>query len=174
MVYPRNLGEGKLEGTKDNHLYYYLGLLEKRMGRDAAAEADFRAASLGTDEPAGMMFYNDQPADGILYQGLALRELGEKGGANRRFYRLIDYGERHIREEAKIGYFAVSLPDFLTFEDDLTIRNRAHCNFLMAMGQAGIGSREKAQEFMAEAQRLDPANARIALVSRILTETGIL
>lgn len=174
LVYPHNLGEGKLEGTKDNHLYYYLGLLEKGQGDGAAAREAFEAASCGTDEPAGMMFYNDQPADMILYQGLAFRELGKKGSANRRFYRLIDYGERHIREEVKIGYFAVSLPDFLTFEDDLTIRNKAHCNFLMAMGEAGIGSREKARAFMAEAQRLDPSNARIALVSRILTETGIL
>lgn len=26
LVYPENLGEGKLEGTKDNHIFYYLGL----------------------------------------------------------------------------------------------------------------------------------------------------
>ena len=24
LVYPENLGEGKLEGTKDNHIHYYL------------------------------------------------------------------------------------------------------------------------------------------------------
>lgn len=26
FVYPENLGEGKLDGTKNNHLYYHLGL----------------------------------------------------------------------------------------------------------------------------------------------------
>ena len=29
----RNLGEGKLEGTKDNHIHYYLGLAKEHLGR---------------------------------------------------------------------------------------------------------------------------------------------
>jgi len=36
FVYPENLGEGKLEGTKDNHLYYHLGLALEGQGRNAA------------------------------------------------------------------------------------------------------------------------------------------
>lgn len=174
LTYPDNLGEGKLEGTKDNHIYYYLGLAEEKLGNEAAAKEAFRAATMGTDEPAGMMYYNDQPADMILYQGLACRKLGEKGGANRRFYRLIDYGERHIRDEVKIGYFAVSLPDFLTFEDDLTVRNEAHCDFLMAMGHAGVGNEKKAGEFMKMAVEKDASNVRIAMVNRVMRESGIL
>ena len=30
LVFPHNLGEGKLEGAKDNNIYYYLGLAERR------------------------------------------------------------------------------------------------------------------------------------------------
>ena len=39
------------------------------------------------------MYYNDQPADMILYQGLANRALGREDKARSRFFRLISYGE---------------------------------------------------------------------------------
>ncbi|MBQ1292022.1 MAG: DUF5107 domain-containing protein, partial [Lachnospiraceae bacterium] len=96
LVYPENLGEGKLEGTRDNHLYYHLGLVLRSLGREQEAQACFATAVTGTDEPAGAMYYNDQPADMILYQGLSYLQLGRIKEAKSRFYRLIDYGERHL------------------------------------------------------------------------------
>ena len=32
LYYPENLGEGKLERCKDNHVNYYLGLIKERRG----------------------------------------------------------------------------------------------------------------------------------------------
>ena len=87
LVYPENLGEGKLEGSKDNNINYYLALTEKALGNIEKAQQLFAEATTGTDEPAGMMFYNDQPADMIMYQGLALKELGQPVAANSRFYK---------------------------------------------------------------------------------------
>ena len=116
LVYPENLGEGKLEGTKDNHLFYHLGLALEAQGKHDEAKTCFETATIGTDEPAGAMYYNDQPADMILYQGLAFEKLGKTREAKSRFYRLIDYGEQHLNDEGKIEYFAVSLPDFLIFD----------------------------------------------------------
>ena len=151
LVYPENLGEGKLEGTKDNHVNYYLGCVKEAQGeRDKAGEY-FERACVGTDEPAGMMYYNDQPADMILYQGLAKLKLGRTREAKSRFYRLIDYGEQHLNDEMRIEYFAVSLPDFLIFEDDLNLRNKAHCCYLMGLGYLGLGSLEK--ENLGKAER---------------------
>lgn len=144
LVYPENLGEGKLEGTKDNHLYYYLGLALKAQGRNEEAKSCFETAAVGTDEPAGAMYYNDQPADMILYQGLAYLKLCRVREARARFYRLIDYGERHLEDQVKIEYFAVSLPDFLIFDEDYTAKKRAHCYYLMALGNIGLGNKEKA------------------------------
>ena len=158
LVYPHNLGEGKLEGTKDNHVYYYLGQTLKAQGRNEEAKVCYERASIGTDEPAGAMYYNDQPADMILYQGLAKLQLGKKKEANSRFYRLIDYGERHLRDEMKIEYFAVSLPDFLIFEEDYNKRNQVHCYYLMALGNIGLGNREKAEEYLSYALALDPSH----------------
>lgn len=158
LVYPENLGEGKLEGTKDNHLYYHLGLALEGQGRAEEAEECYLRATTGTDEPAGAMYYNDQPADMILYQGLAFLKLGKTKEAKSRFYRLIDYGEQHLEDEGKIEYFAVSLPEFLIFEEDYTKRNRSHCCYLMALGNIGLGNEEKAEAFLAETVRLEPSH----------------
>ena len=158
LVYPENLGEGKLEGSTDNDLWYFLGRIRLAQGRTEEAEACFRKATPGTDEPAGAMYYNDQPAEMILYQGLAWQELGESGKAKARFYRLLDYGERHLEDEGTIDYFAVSLPDFLIFDENYTKKNRAHCCYLMALANLGLGNRERAEYFLNETEKLEPSH----------------
>lgn len=155
LVYPENLGEGKLEGTKDNDIYYYLGCVEEAIQNREKAEEYFRLATLGNEEPAGMMYYNDQPADMILFQGLALMKLHRLSEANARFYKLIDYGERHLFDTVKTEYFAVSLPDFLIFEDDLNVRNQVHCNYLMGLGYLGLGEKNKAKDYFEKALTMD-------------------
>ena len=171
LVYPENLGEGKLEGTKDNHIHYYLGLVEKALGNEDRAKNLFATASTGTDEPAGMMFYNDQPADMIMFQGMALRELGEPVASNSRFYKLISYGEAHIYDKVKMDYFAVSYPDLLIFKEDFTRKNRAHCCFLMGLGNIGLGNNEKAIEYLKETLELDPHHLMARLYLRGVEET---
>lgn len=163
QAFPHNLGEGKLEGRRDNDLYYYLGLAAKSLGDTTAAKQYFAYAILGDMEPAGMMYYNDQPADMILYQGLALRELGYEEDALSRFHKLVDYGEKHVFDEVKIDYFAVSLPDLQLFDADLNIRNRAHCLYLIALGSYGLGDYARAYKACLETLSLDPSHIGAAL-----------
>lgn len=163
FTYPENLGEGKLEGTKDNHLYYQLGLCLAAQGKEEQARECYLLATQGTDEPAGAMYYNDQPPEMILYQGLAWQKLGETAKAKARFYRLIDYGEKHLYDDVRIEYFAVSLPDFLIFDEDCTRRNRAHCYYLMALGNLGLGEYEKSERFFAEAAKIEPGYQMVRL-----------
>lgn len=170
LVYPENLGEGKLEGTKENHIYYNLGLVLEEQGKADEAKECFQRATVGTDEPAGIMYYYDQPADMILYQGLAHLKLGNIAKARSRFYRLIDYGEQHLDDEVKIDYFAVSLPDFLIFEEDYTLRNRAHCYYLMALGNIGLGDYKKAKDFLEEAVKLEPSHMMCRVYENLIAE----
>lgn len=146
LVFPYNLGEGKLEGAKDNNIHYYLGLAEKALGNEEVALHHLELAAAGDEEPAGMMYYNDQLADLILYQGLANRVLGREVRALSRFHKLISYAEKHYYDEVKIDYFAVSLPDLQLFDEDLTIRNRAHCEYLIALGSFGLGDMVRAEK----------------------------
>ena len=146
LVYPENLGEGRLEGTKDNNIYYYLGLVKEKLGKAEEAVSCLELAELGDNEPAGAMYYYDQPADMILYKGLAKQKLGKTKEAHACFNKLMDYGERHLRDQVKNDFFAVSLPDFLIFEDDMDKRNKAHCYYLMGLANLGMGRNEKAVE----------------------------
>ncbi len=155
LVYPDNLGEGKLEGTKDNPAYYYMGIVHEKTGNLKKAEECYRKATLGAIEPAGMMYYNDQPADMILYQGLAYLKLGSRSEAVTRFYKLIDYGEKHIFDHVRIEYFAVSLPDFLIFEEDLELKNKAHCYYLIGLGYTGLGNDTEAAKYFTKVMELD-------------------
>ena len=158
LHYPENLGEGKLEGTKDNHIYYHLGLALEGQNRHEEALACYQLATIGTDEPASAMYYNDQPADMILYQGLALQKLGKPDAAKARFSRLSDYGKAHLEDIVKIDYFAVSLPDFLIFEDDYTLLNRVHCHYLIGLSALGLGNTAAAKEAFAKALALNPSH----------------
>ena len=168
LVFPHNLGEGKLEGAKDNNIYYYLGLCEKALGNEAAALAHLTRAAQGDEEPASAMYYNDQPAEMILYQGLAARALGDEARASARLHKLIAYGEKHYYDEVKIDYFAVSLPDLQLFDDDLTMRNRAHCDYLIALGSLGLGDRARAAKCFAAAKKIDCAHQGVILHEQLL------
>lgn len=92
----------------------------------------------------------------IMYQGLALKELGQPVAANSRFYKLISYGEAHIYDEVKMDYFAVFYPDLLIFDENFTRKNKAHCCYLMGLGNLGLRNLEKAKEHFEETLQLDP------------------
>jgi len=153
LRYPENLGEGKLAGALDNDVHYYLACAYRNWGKpEEAREASARAYS-GEREPAISMYYNDQPADMIFFQGVALASVGRTDEARGCFHRLIDYGERHRTDIVKVDYFAVSLPDFLVFEGDLNRRNRTFCTYLMGLGELGLDA----------VARRDPSHARSLL-----------
>jgi hypothetical protein len=85
--------------------------------------------------------------------------LGREPEARSRFNKLIDYGEKHLFDEVKIDYFAVSLPDLQIWEDDLNIRNQIHCNYLMGLGHLGLGNLAKAKGFFRQVLEEDAFHA---------------
>ena len=108
------------------------------------------------------MYYNDQQTETIFYQGMALLKLGRVDEANMRFDKLINYADRHIDDEIRIDYFAVSLPDLLVFDEDLNLKNRLHCMFMKALGLYGKGEKEKSKSLFKEALAINPNTFQIA------------
>jgi tetratricopeptide (TPR) repeat protein len=155
LVYPVNLGEGKLAGAQENDIHYYLGCACANLGLMVEATNYFQMAAHGLDDPTSVMFYNDQPPDMIFYQGLAWLKLGDTMQARRRFNKLIDYGERHLFDMVKIDYFAVSLPNFLVFEDDLNRRNAVHCHYMMGLGYLGLQELDQARAHFVQVLEMD-------------------
>lgn len=86
------------------------------------------------------------------------RALGEEQAARARFHKLVDYGEAHLFDEVSFDYFAVSLPDLLLFQEDLTVRNQGHCHFLIGLGCLGLGELDRACESFRRTLEIDPSH----------------
>ncbi len=175
--YPHNLGEGKLAGAQENNINYYIGVAYESLNQADFAKKYYQLSATGLSEPTSAMYYNDQPPEMIFYQGLALLKLGQDVEAQERFNKLIAYGEKHLEDEVKIDYFAVSLPDFLIWEEDLNLRNRIHCHLLMGLGYLGLSkivdtySSEKSNDALEKVLSLDPCNG-VALIHKNLLQRG--
>ncbi|MGO4546943.1 DUF5107 domain-containing protein [Paenibacillus sp. 2TAB23] len=164
---PDNLGEAKLAGAQENNVYYYLGCAYEGLEQQAEAEAAFKTASDGLEEPASAMYYNDQPPEMIFYQGLAWLKMANEKEAKRRFNKLIDFAEKHLFDDVKIDYFAVSLPDFLVFDENLNQRNVIHCRFMMGLGHLGLGRIQEAAEQFELAIAMDRSHQGAAIHKRM-------
>jgi tetratricopeptide (TPR) repeat protein len=163
-VYPHNLGEGKLANAEENDINYFKGLAYRALGLEEEAITYFRKATTGSAEPQQAFYYNDQQPDKIFYQGLALAALGEKDKAKGCYNKLIDHGKKHLFDECRIDYFAVSLPDLAIWEDNLNIRNRIHCYYVIGLGELGLGHKTKAIDYLQKALLLDINNMDIQFV----------
>jgi tetratricopeptide (TPR) repeat protein len=164
--YPASLGEGRLHGTLENETLYWLGVAHAQAGRASAARACWRDAARGMERPAPALYYNDQDPATIAYQGLALAALGRPAAARERFTTLVRFGTEHLRDRVEIDFFAVSLPEFQVFDDDLQRRHETNCRFLRALGWWGLGSTARARGELRRVLGLDPAHQAARLTLR--------
>jgi tetratricopeptide (TPR) repeat protein len=171
QTYPANLGEGKLPGAQENAVVYHLGCAREALGDPDGAREAFEAATRGLLEPTSPLYYNDQPPGTIYYQGLAWQKLGRAERAAETFRRLVDYGLAHLDDTPIVDYFAVSLPNFLVFDDDLGRRNRVHCHHMMGLGYAGLGEDATAQEHFEAVLRLQPDHLEAHEMLRVRLNT---
>ncbi|MBN2653232.1 MAG: DUF5107 domain-containing protein [Spirochaetales bacterium] len=137
LTYPHNLGEGKLYGAQENNIFYFLGEAYAGLGDKAKSVEFYEKAATGLTNLGSTMYYNDKPPEMIFYQGLARIRLGRANEATRIFDTFINFGKTHQNDVIKMDYFAVSLPDFMVFSDDLSRRNTQHCYFMQALGYLG-------------------------------------
>ena len=172
LEYPHHLGEGKLYGAQENDFFYLLGVAHEALGNNEKARECWLKATIGPQEPAAAMYYNDAKPDKIFYQGLALRKLGRDNEANGRFYKLINFGKNHLLEKQVMDYFAVSLPDLLIWEDSLDTKNVIHCKYMLALGYYGMGENAKALRYLKDVEALDN-NHQGMQQFRSLIELGI-
>lgn len=154
-VFPYNLGEGKLSNAEENNIDYYKGIAYRGLGNEEQAVFYFQKATVGLSEPQQAFFYNDQQPDQIFYQGLAWEALGDTDKANSRFNKLVDHGKKHLFDKCRIDYFAVSLPDLAIWEDDLDVRNKIHCYYVMALGYSGLKQKKLSDKYYNMTMELD-------------------
>jgi tetratricopeptide (TPR) repeat protein len=143
--YPHNLGEGKHLLSREIHLDYFAGLALSRLGReDEAREHWMRAA--GKDDSITWLTY---------FRALSLEGLGREEEAARLLKDMHAFAEQQMNKQAKIDYFATSLPNLLLFEDDLQKRHQVECLFLVALAELGLRNTERAVELMDQVLLID-------------------
>jgi tetratricopeptide (TPR) repeat protein len=155
QTYPDNLGEGKLYGTPENEIFYWMGCAYEGLKQNEKADASFKKATQGVSQPSAAIFYNDPQPDSIFYQGLSWRKLGEDQKALDIFQALVHYGEKHLDDEIRLDYFAVSLPDLLVFDDNLDKRNKVHCLYMIGLGYLGLEDFDKALSVFEQVESAD-------------------
>ena len=107
----------------------------------------------------------------IHHQALAQRKMDHPGEAAAIAQRLVEYGEAHQDEAVSVDYFAVSLPDFLVFDDDLSRRHRLHCRYMAGLGYLALGDAGQASARFDAVLAEDPAHLGAA-VHRNLAQTN--
>lgn len=85
---------------------------------------------------------------------------------------MIQYGKKHLGDHVVLDYFAVSLPDFLVYDDDLDRRNEVHCRYLIGLGLLGLGRNAEALEEFGRALRLDPNHQGLIMHRRLAAESA--
>jgi tetratricopeptide (TPR) repeat protein len=172
QTYPDHLGEGKLFGTRENDIHFWKACAYQGLGKMEDARRCLDKAMMGDTEPAPAVFYNDQSPDKILYQALALKKIHCPSEAKKILQRLTSYARKHVSDEVRMDYFAVSLPDLLIFDDDLTLRNRVHCLYMEGLGNLGLEQWQEAKRCFEEVLSLDAshlgATLHLAVQSRRL------
>ena len=150
---PENLGEATHLLANQSDIYYLIGEAQHAAGSHAAARESWERAARhkGDFQEMSVKSFSEM----TYYNALALKRLGRASSAEELSRSLLTYAEALQRKEAKIDYFATSLPAMLLFEDDLQKRNTVTSLFLQAEAHLGLGNSERARALLKEVLHLD-------------------
>lgn len=107
LRYPDNLGRGDRPANGQRYLVF-AGLL-RRTGWGCAAGGGILPAcpARGSTLDAGR-YYNDQPADYLFWQGIALRKSGNPAQAEQHFRHFIDWAAQHRDDVPQVDFCRLS------------------------------------------------------------------
>ena len=154
LASPENLSEATHILANCSDIHYWLGAAWEGLGHKTRAREQWRiAASFRGDfqEMSARPF-----SEMTFYSALAMQKLGRKPQATRLLNSLAAYSKKLAKTEAKIDYFATSLPTMLLFVDDLQFRQETTSLFLEAQAQLGLGRRSAARRLLRAVLRRDP------------------
>ena len=157
LAAPRNLGEAKHLLANQSDIHYWLGCALDLSGEKANARQHWLAAAnfKGDFQNMSVRAFSEM----TLYSALAWEKLGQKAKVKKLFRQLLAYAEQLQKSEAKIDYFATSLPTMLIFDDDLQFRQETTALFLQAQAHHGLGNSTKARALLKSVLKRDPSHA---------------
>lgn len=171
--YPKNLGEGKLVGTTDNEILYLLGATALKFGDKEKAKDYFEQATKADVGLSISQYYNDQPADYILFQGLSYLQNGDETIAQQYFDKLFNFAQENMHQKAQYDFFAVSLPNLFVFDQNIQGFHNNYCNMILGLSYIGKKDKTNAMKYLQKALLSNPDNSRIHLIVKLLNN-GVL
>jgi tetratricopeptide (TPR) repeat protein len=160
LAAPQNLGEAKHLLANQSDIHCWLGCALDRRGLKANARRHWRAAAnfKGDFQEMSARVFSEM----TYYSALSLEKLGHRAKARKIFRDLLACARQLQKSEAKIDYFATSLPTMLLFDDDLQFRKETTAMFLRAQALQGLGQTTQARSMLNAVLRRDPNHAPAA------------
>lgn len=157
---PSNLGEAKHLLANQSDIHYWLGAGLDLLGEKKSAREHWMAAAnfKGDFQEMSVRAFSEM----TFYSARAWEKLGEKAKAARLFRELLAYAQQLQKSQAKIDYFATSLPTMLLFDDDLQVRQETTALFLQAQASLGLGDKSRAQKLVSTVLKRDPNHPQAA------------
>lgn len=157
LATPRNLGEARHILANQSDIHYWLGCAFSKVGEYASAKEHWTIAASfrGDFQEMSVQSFSEM----TYFSALAFNELGEKNKGRILFQGLLKYAKTLKLSQAKIDYFATSLPTLLLFEDDLQERQTTKALFLEAQALLGLGRRAAGLPLLLEVLKRDPNHA---------------
>jgi tetratricopeptide (TPR) repeat protein len=157
LATPENLGEAVHLLANQSDIHYWLGCALDDLGEAPAARHHWLAGAnfKGDFQEMKVRVCSEM----TYYSALAWKKLGQPGKARKLLRELLAYGRQLQQSEAKIDYFATSLPTVLLFEDDLRFRQETSALFLQAQALLGLGRTAPAKRLLRTVLTRDPSHA---------------
>jgi tetratricopeptide (TPR) repeat protein len=169
---PENLGEAWHLLANRSNVYYWLGVASEARDDHTSARAWWTKAaeSSGDFQKMSIRSFSEM----TYYSAGALNRLGRAMEARRLLRALLRYARRLASTEARIDYFATSLPSMLLFDDDVAKRNSISALFLEAQATFSLGYAKRGHRLLIRVLQLDPSHANAAdLAAEVRTETAL-
>ena len=137
LTSPQNLGEAKHLLANQSDVHYWLGVAAAAEGDQDAARKHWNKAA---DSQGDFQEMSVRPfSEMTFYSALAAHRLGQTERSRRLLLDLRAYSKSLMETEAKIDYFATSLPAMLLFEDDIQLRRKISAMVMSAQADLGLG-----------------------------------
>lgn len=152
---PKSYGEAKTFFNQEAHIYYCLGLLLEKQGKNATKA--FEDASV----------YKAAVSELSMFRALSLRKLMRFSEANNVLKEMIAVADNFIENCDRRSYFGVGSPSPMPFENNVVKNNLAEGYILKGYAYLGLGKRNDAEKFIEKAAKLVTYDFKIYAFNQI-------
>lgn len=157
---PKNLGEIRHPLANQSDVWFWLGEACAALRDTASARKWWKTAAnfRGDFQEMSVKPFSEM----TFFQARSLERLNCKTEARELFRDLLASARKLLKTDAKIDYFATSLPAMLLFEVDLQQKQTVTATFLLAQANAGLGRKAEAKKLLRRVLSIDASHAMAA------------